>query len=74
MNVVLQPNATDLNEVVVTAMGVTRQKKALGYATQEISSDQLTTGKDNNILNSLSGKLAGVRITNTQGDVALAVS
>lgn len=69
VNVVLQPNATDLNEVVVTAMGVTRQKKALGYATQEISSDQLTTGKDNNILNSLSGKLAGVRITNTQGDV-----
>ena len=69
VNVVLQPNATDLNEVVVTAMGVTRQKKALGYATQEISSDQLTTGKDNNLLNSLSGKLAGVRITNTQGDV-----
>lgn len=69
VNVVLQPNATDLNEVVVTAMGITRQKKALGYATQEISSDQLTTGKDNNILNSLSGKLAGVRITNTQGDV-----
>ena len=69
VNVVLQPNATDLNEVVVTAMGVTRQKKALGYATQEISSDQLTTGKDNNILNSLSGKLAGVRIANTQGDV-----
>ena len=50
-------------------MGISRQKKALGYATQEVSSDQLTTGKDNNILNSLSGKLAGVRITNSQGDV-----
>lgn len=69
INVVLAPNATDLNEVVVTAMGISRQKKALGYATQEVSSDQLTTGKDNNILNSLSGKLAGVRITNSQGDV-----
>ena len=40
INVVLAPNATDLNEVVVTAMGISRQKKALGYATQEISSDQ----------------------------------
>lgn len=69
INVVLAPNATDLNEVVVTAMGISRQKKALGYATQEVSSAQLTTGKDNNILNSLSGKLAGVRITNSQGDV-----
>lgn len=69
VNVTLYPDVNDINEVVVTAMGISRQKKALGYATQEISSDQLTVGKDNNIINSLSGKLAGVRITNTQGDV-----
>ncbi len=58
-----------LDEVVVTALGISREKKALGYSAQEIKSDALTQGKDNNILNSLSGKVAGVRITNTQGDV-----
>lgn len=65
----LSLDATELNDVVITAMGVSKQKKALGYATQEIDADQLVRGKDNNIINSLSGKLAGVRITNTQGDV-----
>lgn len=58
-----------LSEVVVTALGISRQKKALGYAAQDIYADALSTGKDNNILNSLEGKLAGVRITNTQGDM-----
>ena len=58
-----------LSEVVVTALGISREKKALGYAAQGIDADALSTGKDNNILNSLEGKLAGVRITNTQGDV-----
>ena len=42
---------------------------ALGYTAQEVKQDALVQGKDNNLLNSLSGKIAGVRITNTQGDV-----
>lgn len=58
-----------LNEVVVTALGISREKKALGYAAQGINADQLAQGKENNLLNSLAGKVAGVRITNTQGDV-----
>ena len=58
-----------LTEVVVTALGISRDKKALGYAAQGITNDELVQGKSNNILNSLEGKLAGVRITNTQGDV-----
>ena len=58
-----------LNEVVVTALGISRDKKALGYAAQGITNDDLTQSKSNNLLNSLEGKLAGVRITNTQGDV-----
>lgn len=58
-----------LSEVVVTALGISRDKKALGYAAQGITNDELTQSKSNNLLNSLEGKLAGVRITNTQGDV-----
>ena len=58
-----------LDEVVVTALGISREKKALGYTAQEVKQDALVQGKDNNLLNSLSGKIAGVRITNTQGDV-----
>ena len=50
-------------------MGISREKKALGYTAQEVKQDALVQGKDNNLLNSLSGKIAGVRITNTQGDV-----
>lgn len=58
-----------LNEVVVTALGISREKKALGYAAQGIDANQLAQGKENNLINSLAGKVAGVRITNTQGDV-----
>lgn len=58
-----------LDEVVVTALGITREKKALGYVAQEIKASDLAQGKDNNLLNSLSGKVAGVRVTNTQGDI-----
>lgn len=69
VTVQLKTNAKLLDEVVVTALGISRERKALGYTAQEVKSEALTTGKENNILNSLSGKIAGVRITNTQGDV-----
>lgn len=67
--ITLKEDTRLLDEVVVTALGISREKKALGYTAQEIKSDALTQGKDNNLLNSLAGKVAGVRITNTQGDV-----
>lgn len=69
VSVTLKSDTHLLDEVVVTALGVSREKKALGYTAQEVKQDALVQGKDNNLLNSLSGKIAGVRITNTQGDV-----
>ena len=69
VSVTLKSDTHLLDEVVVTALGISREKKALGYTAQEVKQDALAQGKDNNLLNSLSGKIAGVRITNTQGDV-----
>ena len=69
VSVTLKSDTHLLDEVVVTALGITREKKALGYTAQEVKQNALVQGKDNNLLNSLSGKIAGVRITNTQGDV-----
>lgn len=69
VSVTLKSDSHLLDEVVVTALGISREKKALGYTAQEVKQDALVQGKDNNLLNSLSGKIAGVRITNTQGDV-----
>jgi TonB-linked SusC/RagA family outer membrane protein len=51
-----------LNNVVVTALGIKRDKKTLGYATQEVGGDEVTRVKDANFINSLSGKVAGVDI------------
>ena len=67
VSVTLKSDTHLLDEVVVTALGISREKKALGYTAQEVKQDALVQGKDNNLLNSLSGKIAGVRIT--QGDV-----
>lgn len=61
--VTLKESGSELDEVVVTALGITREKKALGYAVQELSSNDLNMAKDANIVNSLSGKIAGVQVT-----------
>ncbi|MFC3417850.1 SusC/RagA family TonB-linked outer membrane protein [Algoriphagus hitonicola] len=53
-----------LNEVVVTALGVERETKALGYSVQEVQGDQFTEARETNVINSLSGRVAGVQITN----------
>jgi len=58
-----------LNEVVITALGISKEKKSLGYTIQSLSNKDLQNSKETNLLNSLSGKLAGVRITNSQGDM-----
>ena len=52
-----------LEEVVVTALGLTREKKSLGYAVTELSGNNINTVKDHNIASSLSGKVAGLNIT-----------
>jgi TonB-linked SusC/RagA family outer membrane protein len=62
INVVMAADVAQLTEVVVTALGLDREKASLGYATQEITAEQVTTVKDVNFMNSLSGKVAGVSI------------
>ena len=64
IDISLVASATVLNETVVTALGVSREKKSLGYATQEISGDKLTDVKSGNFVNQMSGKVAGVRVKN----------
>ncbi|HAD12785.1 MAG TPA: SusC/RagA family TonB-linked outer membrane protein [Saprospirales bacterium] len=51
-----------LNEVIVTALGISREKKSLGYAAQEVKGDDLVKARETNIINSLSGKVAGLTI------------
>lgn len=63
INVSLEEGAEALDEVVVTALGISREKKSLGYAVTELSSDDISTIKETNLINSLSGKVAGVTIT-----------
>ncbi|MEZ4919177.1 MAG: SusC/RagA family TonB-linked outer membrane protein [Saprospiraceae bacterium] len=58
-----------LGEAVVTALGVSRDQKSLGYSIQEVDGDQFTQARDNNIVNSLSGKIAGVNVVSASGNV-----
>ncbi len=60
--VTMREDTQVLDEVVVTALGIKRQEKALSYNVQQVKSDELTTVKDANFMNSLSGKVAGVNI------------
>ena len=62
LNIQLEPNAL-LDEVVVTALGISREKKSLGYAVSEVSGDNVNTIKDSNLASSLAGKVAGLQIT-----------
>ncbi len=58
-----------LNEVVVTALGVEREAKALGYAVQAVDGSQFTEARETNVINSLSGRVAGVQITNSSSGI-----
>jgi TonB-linked SusC/RagA family outer membrane protein len=69
INVTLVEGGEVLDEIVITALGIKRSEKALGYSTQQVRSEELTTVRDANIINSLSGKIAGVNVTNTSGAV-----
>lgn len=67
LDILLDEDATQFNEVVVTALGIAREKKALGYSVQEVSGKTLTQARETNLINSLSGRLAGVQVTNSNG-------
>lgn len=69
-NVVLEPDVLGIDEVVVTALGQSREKKGLGYAVQDVKGDELVVAREANVVNSLQGKLSGVQITNSSGNVS----
>lgn len=66
INVTLQAGAL-LDEVVVTALGISRERKALGYAVEELGSEQITQLKQTNLVNSLQGQAAGVQVSSAGG-------
>lgn len=67
INASITPSNNKLEEVVVTALGIVRDKRSLSYATQTIKSDQIADRGEVNIINSLQGKVAGVNITGASG-------
>lgn len=69
VNVILQTDTRTLEEVVVTALGITREKKSLGYAVQEVKSGELTNAGQMSVTQSLTGKVAGVHINTFGGTV-----
>jgi TonB-linked SusC/RagA family outer membrane protein len=69
LQVYLEQEDNILNEVVVTALGISKEKKSLGYAVQELKAKDISEAKETNLVNALAGKVAGVNITNSQGDM-----
>lgn len=67
MQITLEESSTELEEVVVTALGIKRDRKALGYGLSEVKGEELTKAKETNVINSLAGKVAGLVVSNTAG-------
>ena len=67
INVSMLQDAQALDEVVVTALGIRREDKSLGYSVENVAAEELTRVAQENVLNSLSGKVAGVTLNNTGG-------
>ncbi|MBK5722741.1 SusC/RagA family TonB-linked outer membrane protein [Dysgonomonas sp. Marseille-P4677] len=68
-NIVLKNTSVTMDEVVVTALGIRREEKALTYNVQEIKAEELTTVKDANFVNSLAGKVAGITINQSASGI-----
>ena len=69
LKVLLKSDSQNLEEVVVTAMGIKRSEKSLGYAVSSVKGDEITKARESNVLNSLSGKIAGLQIAQSSGTV-----
>ena len=67
INITLAEDISQLGEVIVTALGITRDERSIGYSTQEVTGENLTYTKEQNVLGSLSGKIAGVQVTGSSG-------
>ena len=68
MRIVLRSGDTNLDEIVVTAMGIKKSEKALGYSAQTLDNEELTVGKVTDVTSALAGKVAGVQINSTSSD------
>jgi TonB-linked SusC/RagA family outer membrane protein len=69
INVTLVEGGEVLDEIVITAFGIKRSEKALGYSVQSIKGESMTEARESNITNAISGKIAGVQVTGTSGSV-----
>jgi TonB-linked SusC/RagA family outer membrane protein len=69
IGIIMIEDSKSLEEVVVTAFGVQRERKELGYTVQTLKSEDLITTQDNNIVNALSGKIAGVQVTQSGSQI-----
>lgn len=67
INVTMLESSTYLDELVVTALGIKKDKKAVGYAVQDVKSEELLKNKQTNVINSIAGKVAGVNVTQSSG-------
>jgi len=67
INVVLSGNVSQLQEVVVTAMGISKEKRALGYATQGLKAEEISAAASTNLASALQGKVSGVEIAPSSG-------
>lgn len=70
INITLQDDNNSLNEVVVTALGIKREKKSLGYAVQEVKGETLVDAREPNLVNTLSGKVAGLQVSRSSNGPA----
>ncbi|MEA3443587.1 MAG: TonB-dependent receptor plug domain-containing protein, partial [Bacteroidota bacterium] len=69
IDVTMEADALKVEEVVVTAFGISKEKKSLGYAVQEVEGDEFTKARETNIVNTLSGRVSGINVTNSSGAV-----
>ncbi len=67
INVVMEAESQELGATVVTAVGIKKDEKKLGYSVTQVNSENLTQGRDKSLVNSLQGKVAGVNITSSSG-------
>jgi TonB-linked SusC/RagA family outer membrane protein len=65
----LSPTPSELNAVVVTALGIRKEKKKLGYAIQDIKGEDLTVARETNVVNQLAGKIAGVTVVGSNSGI-----
>ncbi len=67
LKIMMQQNSQLLSEVVVTALGIKRDRKALGYGLEEVKGDALDKAKETNVINSMAGRVAGLVVSQTAG-------